>query len=88
VGTTAAYATVPGVTAQVQAAATMGNKLAYLDGAKLSYLVALAFGLLGCIAALWIPDIDARKYTKKTVALQEKDREALEQKKVGGLDGA
>ncbi|KAF2098265.1 MFS general substrate transporter [Rhizodiscina lignyota] len=77
-GTPAAYEAVPGITPQVQAAAALGNKEAYLTGAHLSYEVALAFGLCGCIAALFIPSIDGRKYTKKTVALQEADRKALE----------
>lgn len=76
-----AYNAVPGITPQVIAAATLGNKKAYLSGAHLSYQVALAFGLCGCIAALFIPSIDERKYTKKTVALQEADKKALEGQK-------
>lgn len=80
-GTAAAYKAVPGLTPQVQAAAVLANKEAYLDGAHLSYEVALAFGLCGCIAALFIPSIDSRKYTKRTVALQEADRKAIEEKK-------
>lgn len=79
--TAAAFKAVPGITPQIQAAAAHGNKEAYLDGAHLSYQVALAFGLLGCIAALFIPSIDSRKYTKKTVALQEADRKAIIEKK-------
>lgn len=81
-GTPAAYAAVPGITPAIQAAAMLGKKQAYLTGAHLSYQVALAFGLCGCIAALFIPSIDERKYTKNTVALQEADRKALEEKKV------
>ncbi|KAF2837083.1 MFS general substrate transporter [Patellaria atrata CBS 101060] len=80
--TPVAYQTVPGLTPEIQAAATYGNKEAYLDGAHLSYQVALAFGLCGCICALFIPSIDERKYTKKTVALQEEDRKAVEDKKL------
>lgn len=82
--TPAAYAAVPGITAEVQAAATRGNQLAYLDGAHLSYMIAMAFGIVGCIAAFWIPSIDRRKYTKKTVALQEQDRKILQEKKLKG----
>jgi hypothetical protein len=81
-GTPAAYEAVDGLTPEVQAAAALGNQQAYLSGAHLSYQVALAFGLCGCIAALFIPSIDSRKYTKKTVALQEADRKAVEAKKV------
>jgi Fungal trichothecene efflux pump (TRI12) len=76
--TAAAYKAVPGITPAIEVAATLANKQAYLTGAHLSYQVALAFGLLGCVAALFIPSIDHRKYTKKTVALQEADRRALE----------
>lgn len=78
-GTPEAYAAVDGITTEVQAAAVLGNRQAYLTGAHLSYEVALAFGLCGCIAALFVTSIDGRKYTKKTVALQEQDRKALEE---------
>lgn len=80
--TAAGYKAVPGITPQIQAAAVLANKNAYLSGAHLSYQVALAFGLCGCIAALFIESIDERKYTKNTVALQEHDRKALDVKKV------
>ncbi|KAK7402700.1 hypothetical protein QQX98_011564 [Neonectria punicea] len=80
--TDAAYAGVPDMTDEIRAAATRGNQLAYLDGAHLSYLIAMAFGVVGCVAAFWIPSIDRRKYTKKTVALQEQDRKMLQEKKL------
>jgi hypothetical protein len=48
----------------------------------LSYLVALAFGCVACIAAFFIRDIDERKWTKNTVAVQETDRKALEKRKL------
>lgn len=54
-----------------------------MTDAHLSYEVALAFGFCGCIAALFIPSIDLRKYTKKTVALQEADGKALKERKLG-----
>jgi hypothetical protein len=82
--TAAAYRAVPGITPAVQAAASLGNKQAYLSGAHLSYQVALAFGLVGVVAAFFIPTVDRRKYTKRTVAVQQKDREALQEKKIGG----
>jgi hypothetical protein len=70
------------LTPEVRAAAVLANKQAYLEGAHLSYQVALAFGLLGCIAAVFIPSIDTRKYTKRTVALQEADRREWEKKQL------
>ncbi|PSN64768.1 MFS general substrate transporter [Corynespora cassiicola Philippines] len=81
--TAAAYNAISGVTPEIRAAATLGNKQAYLEGAHLSYQVALAFGLCGVIAALFIPSVDERKYTRKTVAIQQQDRRALEEKKRG-----
>lgn len=84
VGTPEAYDMVDGATEAVRAAATIGNKQAYLTGARLAYQVALAFGLLGCIAALFIPSIDKRKLNNRTVALQEKDLQHLEGKKLDG----
>lgn len=83
-GTPEAYDAVDGATDAIRAAATIGNKEAYLTGARLAYQVALAFGLLGCIAALFIPSIDKRKLNNRTVALQEKDLKHLEEKKLDG----
>jgi hypothetical protein len=82
--TAAAYAAIPGVTPAIRAAASLGNKQAYLEGAHLSYLVALAFGLCGVVAAFFIPTVDRRKYTDKTVAVQKHDRKVLEERKLGG----
>ncbi|KAJ4303552.1 hypothetical protein N0V90_002450 [Kalmusia sp. IMI 367209] len=81
--TAAAYKAVPGITPAMQAGAALGNKQAYLQGAHLSYQVALAFGLLGVITAFFIPSVDKRKYTDKTVAVQQQDRKVLEEKKIG-----
>jgi hypothetical protein len=83
--TAAAYAKIPGISPAVQAAAVLSNKEAYLEGAHLSYLVALAFGICGVFAALWIPSVDKRKYTDKTVAVQKSDRKALQDKKQVGV---
>ncbi|CAM1504892.1 Fc.00g024830.m01.CDS01 [Cosmosporella sp. VM-42] len=77
--------------ARLIAAARLNSKAAYatvpvghLGGAHLSYLIAMAFGIVGCTAAFWIPSIDRRKYTKKTVAVQEHDRKKLQEKKLTG----
>lgn len=83
--TAAAYAAIPGITPAIQAAASLGNKQAYLEGAHLSYLVALAFGCCGVIASWWIPTVDKRKYTDMTVAVQKHDRKVIEGKKMGGV---
>jgi hypothetical protein len=82
--TAAGYAAVPGITPAIRAAASLSNKQAYLEGAHLSYKVALAFGLCGVVAAFFIPSVDKRKYTEKTVAVQKHDRKALEEKKMAG----
>lgn len=86
--TAAGYAAIPGITPAIRAAASLGNKQAYLEGAHLSYLVALAFGLLGVVAAFFIPSVDKRKYTAKTVAIQKSDRKALQEKKLAAASGA
>ncbi|RAR00873.1 mfs general substrate transporter [Stemphylium lycopersici] len=80
--TAAAYAAIPGITPAIQTAASLGNRQAYLEGAHLSYLVALAFGLFGVVAAFFIPSVDKRKYTNKTVAIQEHDWKRLRGRKV------
>ncbi|KAF7455462.1 AraJ Arabinose efflux permease [Pyrenophora tritici-repentis] len=79
--TAAGYAAIPGITPSVKAAAVLSNQEAYLEGAHLSYLVALAFGLLGVVAAFFIPSVDKRKYTSKTVAIQRRDRKELQERK-------
>jgi hypothetical protein len=81
----ATYAAIPGITPAIQAAAILGNKQAYLEGAHLSYLVALAFGLLGVVAAFFIPSVDKRKYTNKTVAVQKSDRKVLKDTESAGV---
>lgn len=83
--TAAAYRAIPGITPAIQAAATLANKQAYLTGAHLSYQVALAFGILGVIAATFLSSVDTRKYTDKTVAVQQHDLKALREKKGGGV---
>lgn len=84
-GTAAAFKAVPGINPKVQAAAVLGNKEAYLDGAHLAFQVALAFGLVATICAVFIPDIDERKYTDNTVAVQDADFKELQAKKLAGI---
>jgi len=86
--TAAGYAAIPGITPAIRAAASLGNKQAYLEGAHLSYLVALGFGLCGVLASWWIPSVDKRKYTDMTVAVQRYDRKARENKKGHGDEKA
>lgn len=87
--TPAAYRSVQGATAEVIAAATFANKEAYLSGARLAYQVALAFGLIGCVCAWFIPSIDQRKLNTRTVAVQQKDQQYLQEKNSGKfVDGA
>lgn len=81
--TAAAYRAVQGATPEVVAAATYANKEAYLNGAKMAYQVASAFGLLGCIAAWFIPSIDQRKLNTRTVAVQQKDQQHLDETIMG-----
>jgi hypothetical protein len=84
VNTAAGYEVIPGITPAIRAAASLGNKQAYLEGAHLSYLVALAFGLLGVVAAFFIPSVDKRKSTNKTVAVQRRDRRELQENETAG----
>lgn len=83
-GTPDAYAAVEGATAEVIAAAMLANKEAYLEGARMAYRVALAFGILGCICAWFIPSIDRRKLNNRTVAVQERDHQQLQEIKLSG----
>jgi hypothetical protein len=80
--TAASYAAIPGITPAMRAAVNLSNKQAYLEGAHLSYLVALAFGLCGVVAAFFIASVDKRKYTEKTVAVQRHDRRKIEERRM------
>jgi hypothetical protein len=55
----------------IQAAAVRANRLAYLKGSQLVFFVALAFGAIASVAALFTVSIDRRKYTRNTMAVQE-----------------
>jgi len=59
------------VTAEVIAASTCANREAHLEGAEIAYQIALAFGLLACICAWFIPSIDHKKLNARTKALQQ-----------------
>jgi cytochrome c biogenesis protein CcdA len=83
-GSAKAYAAVPSITPVIQAAATRANKLAYVKGAHLVFLVAMGLGFVACIAAFFTESIDERKYTNKTMAVIEQDHKKLEEKQRAG----
>jgi len=85
-GSAAAFKAVPGITPQIQEAAVLANKMAYLEGTHLVFLVAIAFGGIGIIACWFTESIDERKYTKKTVAVMETERKAMQQKDINPED--
>ncbi|KAF4628660.1 hypothetical protein G7Y89_g9487 [Cudoniella acicularis] len=80
--TAAAFKTVPGINPTVQAAAVAANKRAYLQGTRLTFLVAVAFGLVGCICALFLVSVDGNKYTNNTVEVLETEHKLKEEKKL------
>jgi len=82
-GTAAAYKAVPGLTPALQVAAVRANKLAYLKGAQLVLFVAVGFGIIACVAALFTVSIDRRKYTKNTMAVLENENRKLGDKEDG-----
>jgi len=82
-GTAAAYNAVPGLTPVLRAAAVRANKLSYLKGAQLVFFVAVGFGAIACIAALFTVSIDRRKYTKSTMAVLENENRKISDKEEG-----
>lgn len=86
VGSAAAFKAVPGITPAIQAAAVKANKLAYLKGSQLVFYVAVAFGVIACVASLFTVSIDRRKYTKNTMAVLETEQRVVsdKEKEVGG----
>ncbi|OAA65684.1 Fungal trichothecene efflux pump [Niveomyces insectorum RCEF 264] len=59
--TAKAYAAVPGMTDAIEAAASLAVKQSYVQAFKLVYLVAIAFGGVAVIAALFTKNTDSRK---------------------------
>jgi len=82
-GTAAAYQAVPGLTPVIRVAAVRANKLAYLNGARLVFYVAVGFGIVACIAAVFTVSIDRRKYTKNTMAVLENENRKISEKEEG-----
>ena len=61
--TAEAYETVPNISPAIIEASQAAVRLAYVEGFKLVYLVAIAFGILACIAAFFTMTIPKEKKT-------------------------
>lgn len=61
--TAEAYESVPNISPAIIEASQRAVKLAYVEGFKLVYLVAIAFGVLACTAALFTKTIPKEKKT-------------------------
>ncbi|KAF2118292.1 fungal trichothecene efflux pump [Lophiotrema nucula] len=74
--TAAAYKAVPGITAEITAAAQVAVKLAYIQAFKMTYLSALGFGGAAIVAAFFTKSTDTgMKNNKRIVRLEnEKDK--------------
>jgi hypothetical protein len=79
--TAAAYAKVPGITANIIQASQFAVKLAYVQAFKVVYYTALGFAVLAIGSALLVRDIDpAKKTLQKAVVLEnEKTKVVMEE---------
>lgn len=73
-GTAAAYAKVPGITAQITAASQMAVKLSYVDAFRVVYYTALGFAALALGSALLVRNVDPAKKTLDKAVLLENER--------------
>lgn len=82
--TAAAYKAVPGITAEVTAAAQLAVKLAYVQAYKTVYLSALGFGACAIIAALLTKSTDKNmKNNTRIVRLENEKNKSEEELKTG-----
>jgi hypothetical protein len=72
--TAAAYAKVPGITAEVLALSQMAVKLAYVQAFKVVYYTALGFAVLAIGSALLVRDVDPAKKTLEKAAVLENEK--------------
>jgi hypothetical protein len=79
--TAAAYKAVPGITAEVMAAAGLAVKQAYVAAFRTTYLVAIAFGCAALVAAFFTLSIDRdMKNSNRAVVLENEVK--VEEKRV------
>lgn len=71
---------VKGLTPEIQAVGTEAYRYAYADAYRTIFLVSLAFGGLGIICSLFIPDIDTLMGNKVAATLKGRERETQESK--------
>lgn len=79
--TAAAYKAVPGITAQITAAAGLAVKQAYVTAFRTTYLVAIAFGAAAMVAAFFTLSID-RNMKNGNRAVRLENEVKLEEKRV------
>jgi hypothetical protein len=72
--TAAAYAAVPGITAEVVAATQMAVKQAYVQAYRTTYLSALGFGGAAIVAALFTKTVDLRMKNDKRIVRLENEK--------------
>lgn len=72
--TAAAYAKVPGITAQVTEASQFAVKLAYTQAFKVVYYTALGFAVLAIGSALLVRNIDPEKKTMAKAVILENEK--------------
>lgn len=81
----AAYAAVPGITPLIKSTVMLANKHAYLDSSRLAFYIAVSFGVVAVVAAIFTADIDKRKYNNHTVAVMETEHKGLKSKTEGDV---
>ena len=80
-----AYAAVPSVSPAVIADTVMAVKLAYVQGFKLVYLVAIAFGCLAIIAASFTKSIPRERKTLVRAVRMENEAQGPKAAEVAGV---
>jgi len=80
--TAAAYAAVPGITAEVVAATQMAVKQAYVQAYRTTYLSALGFGAAAIAAAFLTKSVDLGMKNNKRIVRLENEKQVGEEETV------
>jgi hypothetical protein len=77
--TEAAYKAVPGITAEITAAAQLATKYAYVHAYRTTYLSALGFGGAAIVAALFTKSTDIGMKNNKRIVRLENEKSKSEE---------
>ena len=86
VGNTPALSTIPGINPQIIGAGVVALKQAFADSIRVIYIIAAPFGIVACIACLFLGDVKKTMNYKVDAPLEEMKAKIPYNEKYGGSD--